>query len=280
MEITAQMVSQLREQTGAGMMECKKALLEANGNLDEARDVLRKKGMASAEKRAGRTAADGVVAIAETPTATTMLELNSETDFVARNEEFRALAHEIATAHSSSGAADVAGLLETTLGDGQTVKAKLEEALSRMRENLVLRRAVRYDVGANSVVGSYIHAVDSKTGVLVELSGDPSNEKVAELARGIAMHVAWSKPEYLNSESVPAEIVEKEKALLAELTRNEGKPEAAIAKIVEGRIGKFFERACLVEQPYVRDNSKKIKQLAEELGATVVRFDLFVVGQA
>jgi elongation factor Ts len=162
---------------------------------------------------------------------------------------------------------------------GQTVRQRIDEALAKMRENLVLRRSVRFEVSPNSVVGEYLHRVDYKTGVLVELEGDPNNAAQKEAARNIAMHVAFTKPKYLNRDEIPAAEVERERAVLTEKTRNEGKPEAAISKIVEGRIGKFYEENALIDQPYVRDQSKKIGQLAHEAGASLRRFALFVVGQ-
>jgi len=155
----------------------------------------------------------------------------------------------------------------------------VDDALAKLRENLVLKRTARYAKTGHNVIGSYIHKVDSKTGTLVELSGDPSNAGLVDLAKGIAMHIAANKPAYLKREDVPSDEVEREKAVLAEKTRNEGKPEAAIEKIVEGRLGKFFEQICLVEQPYVREPSKKIGQLAQEAGAEVIRFTLYQVGQ-
>src|SRR5579872_4607585 len=279
MQITAQMVSQLREQTGAGMMECKKALTEADGDIEKARDILRAKGQASAARRAERAAADGIVAVAHTDHAWTLIELNSETDFVARNDEFKALAKEIAYAAAHHPHQVVHALMEVTLESGQTIRQKLDEALARMRENLVLRRFVRFEVQPDSVLASYVHPVDHKTGVMVELAGDPNNAAQKELARNIAMHIAWSKPKYLRREDVPPAEVERERGVLTELTRNEGKPEAALPKIVEGRLGKFYEGICLLEQPYVRDQSKKIGQLASEAGAQVRRFTLYVVGQ-
>ncbi len=279
MEITAQMVGQLREQTGAGMMECKKALTEAGGDIERARDILRAKGQAGAEKRAGRAAADGVVAAVVTDNAASLVELNSETDFVARNEEFKSLAHEIAKAAAGHPHDDVSGIMSVSLPGGHTVREKLDEALAKMRENLVLRRTARFEAGPDSVFAAYIHTVTNKIGVLVELKGDPKSDSQKELARSIAMHVAASKPQFLSREDVPVDVVEREKQVLAEKTRNEGKPEAAVPKIVEGRIGKFFEQVCLVEQPYVRDPSKKIGQLAKDAGAEVRRFALFQVGQ-
>jgi elongation factor Ts len=277
--ITAQMVSQLREQTGAGMMECKKALTEADGDIEKARDILRAKGQAQAGKRAGRAAADGVVAVSETPEAVSLVELNSETDFVARNEEFKALAHQVAGAAAATPHGSVEELMDAKLGDGRSVRETVDEVLAKMRENLVVRRSARYEKTPNSVIATYVHRVDNKTGVIVELTGDANSAALQELAKNISMHIAASKPSYLNSSQVPAAEVEREREVLAEKTRNEGKPEAAIAKIVEGRLGKFFEQFCLVEQPYVREPSKKIGQLASEAGAEVRRFDLFVVGQ-
>jgi elongation factor Ts len=278
MEITAQMVSQLREQTGAGMMECKKALVESGGDIERARDILRAKGQAGAEKRVGRAAADGVVAAVTSPSASSLIELNSETDFVARNEEFKALAHQIATAAAGHPHEDVAAILALTI-DGKTIKEKIDDALGKMRENLVLRRTIRYEAQPDSVLSTYIHTVTNKIGVLVELKGDPGSDAQKEIARGIAMHIAASKPEYVRREDVPADVVEREKAVLAEKTRIEGKPEAAIPKIVEGRVGKFFEQICLLEQPYVRDPSKKISQLLSEAGLEARRFTLYQVGQ-
>ncbi len=279
MQVTAQMVSQLREQTGAGLMECKKALTEADCDIERARDILRAKGQAGAAKRAERAAADGVVAVSESPAAWSLIELNSETDFVARNDEFKALAKEIAAAAAHHPHDDAASLMDLKLTDGHTIRAKLDEALAKMRENLVLRRTARFAASPDSVFASYVHAVDNKTGVLVELKGDPSNEAQKTVGKNIAMHIAFTKPKYLRREEVPSEAIEREKAVLTELTRNEGKPEAALPKIVEGRLGKFFESVCLLDQPYVRDQSKKIPQLAAESGAEVRRFALFVVGQ-
>src|SRR5258708_6068759 len=189
MEITAQMVSQLREQTGAGMMECKKALVESDGNIERARDILRAKGQAGAEKRAGRAAADGVIAALTSPSAASLVELNSETDFVARNQDFKALAHEIATVAAGHPHDDVATILALTI-DGKTVKEKLDDALAKIRENLVLRRSVRYEAQPDSVLATYIHAVTNKIGVLVELNGDPGSPEQRELARDMAMHIA------------------------------------------------------------------------------------------
>jgi elongation factor Ts len=279
MQITAQMVSQLREQTGAGMMECKKALTEAEGDVEKARDILRSRGKAGAEKRAGRSAAEGVVASATGSIGTSLIELNSETDFVARNDEFKSLAQNLAQIAADTGISNTEALLQQPFPGGITAKQALEDVLTKLRENIVFRRAVVYPSASGSVTASYIHAVTNKLGSLVELKSDATSDAVAALAKDIAMHVAANRPEYARREDVPAEAVEKEKLVLAELTRNEGKPEAAIPKIVEGRLGKFFERVCLEEQPFVKDGSKRINELLEETKAKLVRFDLFAVGQ-
>lgn len=273
-DITAPMVSKLREQTGAGMMECKRALVESEGDIERARDILRSRGQAGAEKRAGRAAADGVVATAGDNRTAALVELNSETDFVARNPEFVSLAKTLAESALKAGSEDVAAVTAD-----QSVSEKLEAVRHSMRENIVFRRIAYVAPQPDSFVASYVHTVTNKIGALVELKGDPGSTELQELARGIAMHVAAAKPDYLRREDVPAELVEREKQVLAEKTRNEGKPEAAVPKIVEGRLGKFYEGICLVEQPYVRDPSKKIGDMLRAAGADAKRFALFVVGQ-
>jgi len=278
-EFTAKMVMELREQTGAGMMDAKKALTEADGDMEKARDILRAKGQASAAKRAGRAAAEGIVAVASDADGTSLIELNSETDFVARNEDFKKLAHEIAAVAAKHPGDDAGALMDEKASDGATIRQKIDAAVGKIGENLVFRRKVRFDTGPNRVIASYVHTVTNKIGVLVELQGDPNNAAHQELAKSIAMHVAASRPQYLKRDEVPADVVEREKAVLAEKTRNEGKPEAAIPKIVEGRVNKFFEDVCLVDQPFVREPSKKVGQLASEAGAEVRRFALFQVGQ-
>jgi elongation factor Ts len=278
-EFTAKMVMELREKTSAGMMDAKKALTEADGDMEKALDILRAKGQASAAKRAGRAAAEGIVAISADADGTSLIELNSETDFVARNDDFKALAHEIAGIAAKHPGDDAGALMDEVTEDGQTIRQKIDAAVGKIGENLIFRRKVRFDNGPETVIASYIHTVTNKIGVLVSLKGDPNSTAIQELAKNIAMHVAASKPQYLKRDDVPAEVTEREKAVLAEKTRNEGKPEAALPKIVEGRINKFYEDICLVEQPYVREPSKKIGQLASEAGAEVTRFALFQVGQ-
>jgi len=285
MEITAQMVSRLREATGAGMMECKKALVECDGDFERAVDLLRIRGKAGAEKRAGRAAAEGVVAVAVADGNAAMLELNSETDFVARNESFQEVAKIGAALAAMSGVDDVAALRGVTVPEtvethaGKSLGDLLDDLAARLRENIVLRRCTVMRAGAGEVIGTYVHTVTNKIGVLVKLAASSQDAKVAEVARNVAMHVAASKPQYLNRGSVPAEVLERERQVLAEKTRNEGKPEAAIPKIVEGRLNKFYEETCLEDQPYVRDPSVKVGALLKDAGAKAIEFRMYVVGQ-
>lgn len=285
MEITAQMVSRLREATGAGMMECKKALVECDGDFEKAVDLLRIRGKAGAEKRAGRAAAEGVVAVAVADGCAAMLELNSETDFVARNESFQEVAKIAAALAASSGVEDVSALRSVKVPEtaethaGKNLGDLLDDLAARLRENIVLRRCTVMRAGTAEVIGTYLHTVTNKIGVLVKLAANEQDPSVSELARNVAMHVAASKPQYLNRESVPPEVLERERQVLAEKTRNEGKPEAAIPKIVEGRLNKFYEETCLEDQPYVRDPSVKVGALLKDAGAKAVDFRMFVVGQ-
>lgn len=285
MNITAQMVSKLREQTGAGMMECKKALIECDGDFEKAVDLLRVRGKASAEKRAGRAAAEGVVAVYVSGDKAAMVELNSETDFVARNQEFRDAAAVAAVTAAASGTADVNALADavTPAEAGPLAGKKVQEILhdlgARMRENIVLRRAAVMRAGPGEMVSGYAHTVTNKIGVLVRLTGDASNATHAEAARNVAMHIAASKPMCVSRDEVPADVLERERQVLTEKTRAENKPEAAIPKIVEGRLGKFYEQVCLLDQPYVRDPSVKVGQMLKDAGLTVLAFDMFVVGQ-
>ncbi|MBM3493311.1 MAG: translation elongation factor Ts [Armatimonadetes bacterium] len=279
MEITAQMVSHLREQTGVGMMECKKALVECNGDAQKALDLLRVRGKAGAEKRAGRAASEGVVAVASSGTRAALVELCCETDFVARNEEFRQAAQTLADVAASSGVETVNGLLGGRTAEGVAVQSLVDGLVSRLRENIVVRRCVVLSAGAGEMLSTYSHKVTNKIGVIVAAKGDATNPAHDEAGRNAAMHVAASKPQYLKREDVPTDVVEHEKQVLAEKTRVEGKPEAAIPKIVEGRIGKFFEQVCLVDQPYVRDPSKTVGQMLRESGVEPIAFSLYVVGQ-
>jgi elongation factor Ts len=261
-------VKKLRELTGAGMMDCKKALDETDGDLDKAIEVLRVKGAAKAAKRgAEREATAGLVAHAPG----VLVELNSETDFVAKNEDFVATAQKIADAASEAGADDLEAL-KAVLLDGQTIGDVVESLAISIGEKIELGRFVRFD----GEVVAYMHkrAADlpPAVGVLVEYTGD------ADAARGAAMQIAAMRPQYLTREEVPAEIVEKEREIAEQTSREEGKPEQAIAKITEGRLNGFFKDVVLLEQPSVTENKKSVKAVLDEAGTSVTRFARIEVG--
>jgi len=285
MNIPAQLVSKLREKTGAGMMECKKALVECDGDFEKATDLLRVRGKAGAEKRAARAAAEGVATATVRGNVAAMIEINSETDFVARNDEFREAAEIAVVLAALMGIEDVEVLRQQTIPEavgrhvGEKLGDVLEDMTSRMRENIVLRRAAVLKAEEGELVNAYIHTVTNKIAVLVKLRGDASNSDHATLARNIAMHIAASKPDYIRREDVPEEVLQRERQVLADKTRAEGKPEAAIPKIVEGRLSKFYEQVCLLDQPYVREPSQKVSAVLQDAGADVVAFRMFAVGQ-
>lgn len=275
--ITAAEIKRLRELTGAGMLDCKKALQEAEGDFDDAVEILRRKGAKDVTKRAQRVAANGLVT-AEVDDARTgvLLELNCETDFVAKNETFQQVAAEILAAAVRSGAADRLALLGAVIEPGVTVQQRIEQASAAIKEKLELGRFARMRGG---YVVSYLHKTDPAlppaVGVLVQLGNDN-----AQLAKDIAQQVAAMRPTYLTREDVPAEVVEKERRIAEQITRDEGKPEKAIPKIVEGRVSSFFKDVVLVEQPYVKDQKRAVKQLLAESGASVQAFARFKIGEA
>lgn len=281
--ITASMVSELRTKTGAGMMDCKKALSEADGNIDEAVDILRKKGLSAAAKKSGRIAAEGMIVAAGEGNRGVVVEVNSETDFVAKNEGFQAFAAGVANAVLSAAPADIAALAATAFpGTGRNVAEEQTQQIATIGENINVRRFARFEVAAGAVV-SYIHA-GGKIGVLVELATEKgSDERVVTLARQLAMHVAAANPQYLRREEVPAEVVEKEKEIMRVKAKESGKPDNIIEKILEGQVNKYFGEVCLLEQAYVIDPDQKISKvvaaLAKEIGSPVeltryVRFQL------
>ncbi|MBW8486023.1 translation elongation factor Ts [Actinomadura parmotrematis] len=276
-DFTAADVKRLRELTGSGMMACKNALTEAEGEFEKAVEILRLKGAKDVGKRAERTAANGLIAQYFEGTADgALLELKCETDFVAKNAEFIALADRITEFASKSGAADGAGVNAAEIEPGKTVEALIQEAGAKIGEKLELGRFAHYQ---GAYVASYLHKSDPSlpptTGVLVEL--DKENP---EIAKDIAQQIAAMSPKYLTREDIPAEAIEKERALAEQLTRDEGKPEQAIPKIVEGRVNAYFRDFVLLEQAFVKDNKKTIAKLLDEAGVKVVRFARFKVGQA
>ncbi|GIJ45829.1 elongation factor Ts [Virgisporangium aliadipatigenens] len=272
---TAADVKKLRDLTGAGMMDCKKALTEAEGDFDKAVEILRIKGAKDVGKRAGRTAANGLVAHA----GNTLLELNCETDFVAKNADFVALAQRLAEHVDTTKPADVASLLGSTLADGRTVAETVDAESARIGEKLVVNRFEVLD--GNLAV--YMHRKDPSlppaVGVAVAFAGKDDEAAVAD-ARGVAMQIAAMRPKWVTRDEVPAEIVESERRIAEQTAREEGKPEQAISKITEGRVGAFFKDFVLVEQPSVTDNKKTVGKVLEEAGITVTRFVRFEVGQA
>ncbi|MEV4244918.1 translation elongation factor Ts [Streptosporangium canum] len=269
-------VKRLRELTAAGMMDCKKALEESEGDFDRAVELLRLKGAKDVGKREARTASNGLVALKQAgDSAAALLELNCETDFVAKGERFQELAAQVVEHILDSKPADVPALLESVL-DGKSVKEHLDEANAALGEKIEIRR---FAVLEGGFIGSYMHKTDPQlppaVGVLVQL--DTAN---AQVAKDIAQHAAAMAPKYLNPDAVPADVIEKERALFEEMTREEGKPEAAIGKIVDGRINGWYKDFTLLEQAFVKDNKKSIAKFADENGVKVEAFVRFKVGQA
>jgi elongation factor Ts len=264
-------VKRLRDLTDAGMMDCKKALEESEGDFDKAVEFLRIKGAKDVGKRAERTTVNGLVAAA----GGVMIELNCETDFVAKGERFQELAGQVVAHVLETKPADVASLLGSSF-DGKTVQEHLDVANAALGEKIEIRR---FAVLEGGYIGSYMHRTDPAlppaVGVLVQL--DKPN---SEVAKDIAQHAAAMAPQYLKPDSVPAEVVEKERKLFEEMTREEGKPEAAVAKIVEGRVNGWFKDFTLLQQAFVKDNKKSVGKYAGENGVEVLAFVRFKVGQA
>ena len=270
-------VKRLRELSGAGMMDCKNALTEADGKIDEAIELLRKKGVKDAGKRAERTAANGLVtARLDGTSAGVLVEVNCETDFVAKNEGFQELAAKISQAAITKRPADRLALLTTETADGKTVEALIEEASASIKEKLELGRYALLDGG---YVATYLHKSDRDLpptiGVLVQLDG--ANE---EVAREIAQQIAAAGAQYVTRDEVPEDVVAKERRIAEEITREEGKPEQAIPKIVEGRVGAFFKDIVLTEQPSVKDPKQSVKSVLAAGKVNVKAFARFRVGQA
>lgn len=285
MTISTKDISELRARTGAGIGDCKKALEEAGGDLAKAAELLRAKGIAKAEKRAGRVASQGLVGIEVLPGAAgaAMVELNSETDFVARNDEFKALLRSLvadAARQAPLGVAELAGeggYLAQPFG-GATVGETVKAASGKTGEAIALRRVARF-APAGGVVGSYLHH-NEQVGVLVELAGATGDEAVA-LARDIALHVASADPIAVSPADIAADVLERERRIAEEQVAAEGKPENIRAKIVEGKLRKFAQERALLEQPFVKDESRTVGQMVAALkGASVVRFARFKVGEA
>lgn len=262
--ISASMVKELRERTGLGMMECKKALVEADGDLELAIENLRKSSGMKAAKKAGRVAADGVVRVAVNGGQGTILEVNSETDFVARDDNFSAFADKVTAKAASTDSTDVASLMEGELEDARSA------LVQKIGENITVRRIAKMNA---SVVGAYVHS-NEKIGVLIGLDGGSE-----ELAKDIAMHVAAVNPQVVNPDDVDPAVIDKEKEIFAAQAADSGKPAEIIEKMIGGRIRKFLAEISLVEQPFVKDPDQTVGQLAKAAGATVTGMVRFEVGE-
>ena len=271
-DISASTVMELRQRTGLGMMECKKALTEAEGDLAKAEELLRIRSGAKASKAAGRVAAEGVIGLFVAGDAKTaaMVEVNCETDFVARNEEFRAFANDIARLVAGDRPADVATLSARTLPSGESIEARRVALVQKIGENLSLRRFVRIE--AQGRIASYVHG--TRIGVLVDYTG--GNEA---LGKDLAMHIAASKPMAVSRENVPADVVEKERSIAAARAAESGKPANIVEKMVEGAVAKFLAEVTLLPQPFVKNDKQTVKDVVNAQGARVNGFVLYVVGE-
>lgn len=263
---TAKDVKELREKTGCGMMDCKKALTEANGDAEKAMELLREKGLATAAKKSGRIAAEGIVEAYTDGDIGVLVEVNAETDFVAKNDEFRTFVADVAKHIADNNPADVETLLEQSFKDG-TVRDALTEKIAKIGENMNIRRFERYE----GIVETYIHG-GGRIGVMVEFDTTPeaaATEDFKTLAKDIAMQIAAIFPQYIAPENVPADVVEKEKEILTVQAMNEGKPANIAEKMVEGRIKKFYKEVCLLEQPFIKDGDKSVAAVIKEVSAKV-----------
>ena len=274
MAITAQLVKELREKTGAGMMDCKKALTETNGDMDAAIDYLREKGIAKAAKKADRIAAEGTTFILSKGNDAVILEVNAETDFVAKNENFQKLVKELAKHLLSQKPATVEEAMDQKMAGGQSVSEYINEAIAKIGEKLTLRRFALKTKTDNGAFGEYLH-MGGRIGVLTVLEGSTD----AEVAKDIAMHIAAISPKYISRDQVSEEEVEHERKVLTEQALNEGKPEKIVVKMVEGRLGKYFEDICLLDQSFVKNPDQKVRQVAEAAKATIVDFIRYEVGE-
>jgi len=271
MNITAEAVKQLRERTGAGMMECKKALVETKGDLDAAAELMRRQGLAKADKKAARVAAEGVVVLAKSQDGRTaaMVEINCETDFVARGEDFKAFAQAVAECALAARPADGNALAQARLASGESVDERRRALVAKIGENISVRRLVV--LSSPGQLGAYLHG--TRIGALVAVKGGKP-----ELAHDLAMHIAWSNPKYLTPAQVPADVVAKERAILTEQAQGEGKPPEIVAKMVEGRLRKALSEITLTGQAFVKEPDVTIEKLLKGAGAEVVALERFEVG--
>ena len=273
MAISASMVKELRESTGAGMMDCKKALTQANGDLEKAVEILREKGLAAAAKKAGRIAAEGAVVafVNEDSKVASLVEVNCETDFVAANDEFLGFANKVAEIAANSNATTVEELSAEKCDGESTIDEVRTALVAKLGENMTVRRFVRFSV-ENGAIQSYIHAA-GKIGVLVQLGCENTSPVLLEVAKDVAMHIAAVNPLFLDSSAVDAETLEKEREIYRVQAQNEGKPANIVEKMVEGRVKKYLKEVCLVEQVFVKNPdftiTKYLEEKSKEVGATI-----------
>ncbi|MDR2872541.1 MAG: translation elongation factor Ts [Xanthomonadaceae bacterium] len=272
MEITASLVKELRERTGAGMMECKKALSANDGDIDTAAEWLRKQGLAKADKKADRVAAEGRIAVAQTEGKAVLVEINSETDFVAKDSNFLAFTDTVAQAALASGTTDIEALKAIRLPDGETVEEARAAVIAKVGENVQIRRLVRVDTSDH--VAAYVHG--GRIGVLLELKGGDT-----ELARGLAMHVAAMNPPYVGASDVPADFIAKEKEIeLAKMSdKDKAKPADILEKIISGKLNKIINEVTLYGQPYVLNTDQTVEATLKAAGAEVIGFQRLAVGE-
>ena len=285
--ITAALVKELRDKTGAGMMDCKNALVETNGNIEESVDWLRKKGISGAEKKSARTAADGVVTVSVSDNAAALVEINSETDFVSRNPDFQKFAKNISSIALNSGSNLEELKNAKYLDSGKTVKDALTDLIGLIGENIVIRRTVLFNSSTN-ILSSYIHGqIDEglgKIGVILSIESNGDVDKIKELGKKLAMHIAASKPVAISSKDVDPSIIDRERKILIEQAKDSGKPDNIIEKMVEGRISKFFSEITLLDQTWVMDGESKVSKVIEniekEISCNIVvkDFKYFILG--
>ncbi|AQS87104.1 elongation factor Ts [Neoasaia chiangmaiensis NBRC 101099] len=280
-EITAALVRDLREKTGAGMMDCKKALTEAAGDMDAAIDWLRTKGLSQAAKKSGRTTAEGLIGVASRPQRAAMVEVNAETDFVGRNEAFQGFVEAVAHAALEVGD-DLEALKQAKLASGRTVADELTHLIATIGENMSIRRAKVLEVSSGTVA-SYVHSAlrpgIGKIGVLAAIEAPSETDALETLGRQVGMHVAATRPSALDISGVDPEALERERAVLIEQARESGKPEAIIEKMVDGRIRKYYEEVVLLEQVWVHDGETRVAKVIEKAGAKLVAFERFHLGE-
>ena len=274
MAFTAKDVMALREKTGAGVMDCKKALTDADGDMTKAADLLRERGIAKAEKKASRIAAEGIVSCYIDGNVGVLVEINCESDFVAKNPQFSEIATEAAKVIIANNPANLDELLACAY-DGATVEEYLKSKTAIIGEKIAIRRFVKYET--NGFLASYIH-LGGKLGVILDMAGE-ATDAAKEIAHDVTLQVAFTKPAYLAKDEVSADTLEREKAVLKQQAMNEGKPEAIAEKMVMGRIKKFYEENCLLEQAFIKDDSKKICDLLKAGNTSINRFAFFVMGE-